>query len=450
MSRTWIVAGTDDHSRVFYDCLVGPDCRLVNPGDVEGELSAQSASPPDVLLVDTGSFHHPLLSALNNVVESHPTIMTVIVTPYRDGCPPSALPADAVIPRPQSPQELQRALDALSARAAMTVHLAGIQARLQHQIGKLQIVGRSEPMCRLLEGLSETGSRMSTVLISGETGTGKELIAQALHYLSPRSGGPFITVDCGTLSEGLADNELFGHVKGAYTDAAFASKGLVQEAEGGTLFLDEIEALSLTTQAKLLRFLQDRTVKPLGQPSFTKLNVRVVAATNTDLKGLVRQARFREDLYYRISVVPIVVPPLRDRKSDIHLLVRHFARLHSLESGDPPLIPAAILSEWLNHDWPGNVRELENRVQEWLAGGLASQAQESGGALLDSLSLGTFAAARLRSDSQYLRTLLAHTSGNMSAAARIAGIDRTNLRKLLRKHGITPHDYRGDPSRMSR
>jgi DNA-binding NtrC family response regulator len=289
------------------------------------------------------------------------------------------------------------------------------------------------------------------VLISGETGTGKELIARAIHYLGPRSGQPFITVDCGALPEHLVENELFGHARGAYTDAGAPFKGLVQEADGGTLFLDEVEALPLAVQSKLLRFLQERQYKPLGQVKYLAVDVRVVAATNLDLAKAVEKKTFREDLYYRLNVIRLRIPPLSKRKADIPALVQHFMQQYAPGTEPSPTLSEETKREWLAYHWPGNVRELENRVQEWL-----SVARDDFGYDPTSFSetapktIRTLAAVRHEAlehcERAYLQNLLSHTKGNLSAAARLAGIHRKSLSELLKRYGMDARRFRQLPA----
>ncbi len=341
-------------------------------------------------------------------------------------------------------ENLSRIRKVLLERLSIYRQLHALQARLQREMRQTQIVARSKAMREILQRLPSLSESQSTVLITGETGTGKELIARAIHYLGPRCGQPFVTVDCGALPENLVENELFGHVRGAYTDAGAASKGLIAEAHGGTLFLDEIEALPLSAQAKFLRFLQERQYKPLGQPRYVAADVRVLAATNVDLAEAVAEHRFRKDLYFRLNVVPLHIPPLRRRKSDIPALARYFLQIHGPRQRSPIEIPNALLQQWLTYDWPGNVRELENRVQEWLAVGLQRTPPVTAERV--DFPLPTIAevrqAALHQAECAYLHQLLQRTSGNLSAAARLAKIDRKNLRNLLKKYSIDAKRYR--------
>jgi DNA-binding NtrC family response regulator len=226
------------------------------------------------------------------------------------------------------------------------------------------IIGKSEVMLRIFDLVAQVAPSRSTVLIQGESGTGKELIAKALHSNSPRKDKPFVAVNTGSMPTDLLESTLFGHVKGAFTSAIAAKKGLFEVANGGTLFLDEIGNMGMDTQAKILRVLQDRRFMQLGGVQEIQVDVRIIAATNVDLRQAVRDGRFREDLFYRLNVISIDLPPLRSRREDIPLLAAHFLKHYAEENGVPPRTLAAdALRALIDYDWPGNVRELENAIE---------------------------------------------------------------------------------------
>jgi transcriptional regulator with GAF, ATPase, and Fis domain len=225
------------------------------------------------------------------------------------------------------------------------------------------VVGSSKAMQRVFELVATVAPTGSTVLLTGESGTGKEVVAKAIHYNSPRRKGPFIAVDCGTIPDSLIESELFGHTKGAFTGAVTTEKGLLDLAAGGTVFFDEIGELPPSTQAKLLRVIQEKEFRPVGGRGTVKVDVRVIAATNRDLDEMVKDGAFREDLYYRLNVFPIRVPPLRERKEDIPALTYHFLKKYSEETGkDVTHISLESIKRLTAYDWPGNVRELENII----------------------------------------------------------------------------------------
>src|SRR5882672_2068222 len=290
-------------------------------------------------------------------------------------------------------------------------------------------------------------SRLRFDVVEGETGTGKGLLAEAIHDASPRAGAPFIVLDCGAIPPTLIESELFGHEKGAFTGAAAARTGGFEAARGGTVFLDEIGELPLDMQPKLLRALEDRVVKRVGGNEPVRLDIRIIAATNRDLRAEINQGRFRSDLYYRLNTFRLRIPPLRERREDIALLVAHFHRQLS-QGGEAP--PAELIAELTRHDWPGNVRELRAAVERavllgdpavWRA--LCDDAPPP--AEDERFAEGTsFRASKERAvaawEREYTRALITRYGGNLSRAARAVRMDRNHLRELLRRHKITADD----------
>jgi len=298
------------------------------------------------------------------------------------------------------------------------------------------LLGESPAMQKVFNGIAKVAPTPATVLITGESGTGKELAARAIHYSSPRASAPFIPVSCAAIPEGLLESELFGHVKGAFTGAAETRAGFFQTADGGTLFLDEISSIPLTTQVKLLRVLQDREVCMIGSARPRTVDVRILAATNKDLLQLVEKEVFREDLYFRLNVLTIDLPPLRDRNDDVLLLVRHFAAMFAKEAGKPvPHFSGQALEVLRNHHWPGNVRELENVVHRLV---VMSDCERID--VPDLPSLMRFSALRqtrfdrtlAEVEAEYIRNVVASVGGNRTRAAEILGIDRKTLREKLK------------------
>ncbi len=313
-------------------------------------------------------------------------------------------------------------------------------------------IGGSRTMKELFGLLDRVAATEATVLLEGETGTGKEMLAEAVHSRSGRRDKPFVVVDCGALPRDLIGSELFGHVRGAFTGALNAKRGLIEEADGGTLFLDEVGELPLDLQPQLLRALEKREVRPIGEVRAHKVNIRVVAATNRNLAEQVRAGTFREDLYFRLAVVRAQVPALRKHKEDIPLLVRHFLR--ELKREDFEISPD-VLAQLMAHDWPGNVRELRNVVERGLslesgalpievAGGVGEATGDAGdyhpgGMSKDVLAKPFKEAKGLLVESferEYLTHLLARHNGNISRAALEAGIDRNYIHRLVKKYNI--------------
>ena len=313
--------------------------------------------------------------------------------------------------------------------------------RAQHEWGN--IVGRSAAMLEVYKIIARVAASASTVLIEGESGTGKELIARAIHYNSPRAERPFIVVDCGALAETLLESELFGHMKGAFTGAIANKKGLLEEAEGGTCFLDEMGAIGPSLQAKLLRFLQEREIRRVGGREGIKLDVRVIAATNKDLETLVREGKFREDLFYRLSVVSITLPPLRKRQEDISLLAEHFLTKYALRNQkDISHISPECLTRLSEHAWPGNVRELEHVIEHAVAlttnpvllpEDLPAKFRRSPSGGSDIASSSTSLREGVK---RHIQSVLKQAKGNKKLAAQLLGVNRRTLYRLAERYKI--------------
>jgi DNA-binding NtrC family response regulator len=299
------------------------------------------------------------------------------------------------------------------------------------------IIGESKAMTQVFRVIEKIAPTQATVLITGESGTGKELVARAIHYRSGHPSAPFVAVNCAAIPHELLESELFGHVKGAYTGATDTRAGFFQTANGGTLFLDEISSMSLPMQAKLLRVLQEKEFYMVGDKKPIKVNLRIIAATNLDLPSLVKNEAFREDLFYRLNVVNIQLPPLREREDDIILLIRLFAEKYARETGrkEAPAFSRQALETLLHYHWPGNVRELQNMVYNLL---IMTEGDEIGVADLPPAL--RYAPAHTPSltktlkelERDYIRQVLASVDGNKTEAARILGIDRKTLREKLK------------------
>lgn len=324
--------------------------------------------------------------------------------------------------------------------------LTTLSERLSGELAFAQLIGRDPVFLRVLEKIPALARSPVPVLITGETGTGKELTARAIHNLGSRRNYPFIAVDCGAVPDHLFENEMFGHARGGYTDAHRDQKGLVSMAEGGTLFLDEIDALSLAAQAKLLRFLQERTFKPLGSDRFSKASLNIIAAANRDLETCVRERLFRADLFYRLNGLRLTLPPLRDRRLDIELLATHFLDAFCDEARlERKTFSKAAVRKLSCHTWPGNVRELFNVVQQSALFCDGSHVLPDHIPLARSTSACSelptgFRAAReeaIRSfEREYVEQLLANHGGNVTHAAREARKDRRAFGRLVKKYSI--------------
>lgn len=443
MHQVCFIAQEDPFSRMIDNALRQHyPSKMLSPSQLQQTITDGYFSRPTIVIVSLELLSPRFLGGLEQLLRAHcDTLIIPISPPGQRSCLEDFTHwgVDEILPRPWEESSCAHVVARLLQRISTCDRLAAVQEKLRKQMSENQIVAKSKPLRELMQRLPALAESSATVLITGETGTGKEVLARAIHYLGPRSGQPFVTVDCGAIPEHLIENELFGHARGAYTNAATPAKGLIAEANGGTLFLDEVEALPLPVQSKFLRFLQERQFRPLGQTQYMRAEVRILAATNLDLSRGVAQNSFRADLYYRLNVVPLMLPPLRERKADLPALVHHFLRRYS--RGEEPCceVPPELMKAWLAYDWPGNVRELENKVQAWLM--LQSDTLAPASAhFSEQKEFLPLAEVRRRvtedCERAYLRNLLAHTQGNISAAARIAGMHRKNLGALLKKHGI--------------
>ncbi len=356
----------------------------------------------------------------------------------------------------QIQSDIQAELSGLCNKISYLYQLKKIHQEIGQKLRRRLIIGKSDAIRELVLKIPRYANSDSTILITGETGTGKELFARAFHYLGKRSEKPFVTVDCSTLPESLIENELFGHTKGAYTNAVSAQQGSLEQAQSGTVFLDEIESLPYSVQSKLLRFMQEREVKPVGGAGYKKIDARIIVASNENLLERVKQKTFRRDLYYRLSVARIDLPPLRERKTDIPLLADFFLKKYSNNATSLADVSQQHLDQWLCCEWRGNARELENRIQEYVlnkneyhSNGEWPEAEETvePPATLNAFEpLKKYRERLLRQyERPYLVRLLEHTRGNLGNAARIAEMNRKNFSLLLKKYNIDPGDLKRAP-----
>jgi len=366
------------------------------------------------------------------------------------------LGASDYVLKPFKNDELKIVVERLLETRRLLAENARLKQELAAQYRFGEIVGKSSRIQEVFGLLGQLSRSDATVLIEGESGTGKELAARAIHFNSPRSARPFVVVHCGALPEPLMESELFGHVKGAFTDATRDRMGLLESAEGGTVLLDEIGEMPPALQVKLLRFLQDREVRRVGSTESRRVDVRVIAATNKNLRTEVENSRFRVDLFYRLAVVPVLLPPLRERKEDIPLMAEHFLAHAAERAGKKGLaLSAESMAILLAHDWPGNVRELENAIAHAAALGSGADMgpdvlprrltgaapQAPAGAAWRGVSYREAKQRTLESfDRAYLSDLLRRSGGNVTRAAAEADMDRKNFYELLKKYGLSSRE----------
>jgi len=412
--------------------------------------AAFARGPVDLVVTDVRLPDGDGIEVLRHVKAASPETVVIVMTAFgttETAVAARKLGAEAYVLKPFDVDELR-----IAVRDALThQRLREENVRLQREAGERQkldqLIGASPAMAALFEMVRAIAPAGSTVLITGESGTGKELVARAIHALSPRAAGPFVSVSCGALPDTLLESELFGHMKGAFTDAHQNRKGLFEAAHGGTLFLDEVGETSPSMQVKLLRALQERKVRRVGGTDEIDVDVRLISATNVPLEDLVRERRFREDLFYRLQVIPIHTPPLRDRREDIPLLAEHFLERCARQMGKRVVkISEEAMVCLLRHAWPGNVRELENVVERAVA--LETTAAVLPERLSEAIRRGDHPTtavvigpgfsldAHLRAvEARLLGEALERAAGDRAEAARLLGVKPRALRYLLYKHG---------------
>ena len=385
------------------------------------------------------------LDVTEELLRIHPGLPVIILTAH--GSIPNAVEAMqrgafGYLTKPFDDKELKAKIEEGLSPQRMRGEIQRLKSLVNELYGMENIVARSPAMKRLLQQVVQVADSDATILLFGETGTGKEVFARVIHSNSRRNKGPFVALNCAAIPEMLFESELFGHVRGAFTNAHGAKRGLFQSANGGTLFLDEIGEMPLSMQVKLLRAVQEREVREVGSELSTKIDVRIITATNKDLGEAVKNGAFRNDLYYRISVVPLFIPPLRERPDDIPLLAQHFLtasakRANKILRGFTP----AALNRLVAHPWPGNVRELENVIEKATVmtrqDMITPDLLPPMGASLDS-PMKPLTEAKEEFEKTYLKNVLQLTGGNISRAAQFAGRYRADFYKMLKKYGLHP------------
>jgi DNA-binding NtrC family response regulator len=436
--------------RCGYDCLTADTS--------EQGLALVHTAQPDVVLVDLRMPGKSGIDIVKAVKASHPDIEVVLMTAYAT----IATAVDAIkqgafdyLPKPFTADQLQAVIQRTLRQKHIAVDVLRLKGELAARTDIGDMLGKSEAVVALRQNIRKIAATEATVLITGESGTGKELVARSLHQLSRRSTLPFVPVDCAALPESLLESELFGHEKGAFTGASLSRPGLFELAHTGTLFLDEVAELPLPLQAKLLRVLEARQLRRLGGRQLISVDVRLIAATNRDLAKAMEAGAFREDLFYRLNVIPIQVPPLRERRGDIALLATHFLLNGAPSSPSEPKGFAPEAMALLEHyGWPGNVRELKNTVeraralanQEYIQSeDLPAEIRHSTGELADrSASIHSFKAAKQEIVTEFeersLRELMERTGWNIAQAARTSGVHRKTIERKLKRYHLRRDD----------
>jgi len=396
----------------------------------------------DVVLTDLRMGSVDGMEVIRGALESAPSTQVIVMTAF--GTIESAVEAMRrgaydYVAKPFKGEELLLRVEKAVEKRRLLGEMSFLAGEFRDRYGLEHIVGRSQALREVLERVLRVAPSDATVLLTGESGTGKELVARALHAASRRAPHPFVPVNCAAITETLLESELFGHAKGAFTGAVRSRRGLFEEASGGTLFIDEIGETTPNFQAKLLRALQEGEIRRVGESMPVKVNVRVIAATNQDLKKAIAEKRFREDLFYRLNVVPLRIPPLRERPEDIPLLAAHFLGRHNRRTGEHKVLTAEALQRLVDQPWPGNVRELENMVEQAaaLSSGPeirapdirfeASAPSEAAPTLADAVEL---------AERRAIQAALGRTGGDLGRVARDLGISATTLWRKMKRLGL--------------
>jgi len=448
--RVLVVDDDQAHRTMLRTLVSGWGYEISEADDGDTAIQMVHGRPYDLILMDIRMIKVSGLEALAEIKAYNPAIPVIIMTAYSsvetavEGLKKGAYD---YLTKPLDFDELRLAMERAMDHSHLKEENRLLRETLGTQFDYRNIIGRSTAMVKLLETVAQVAPSEATVLITGESGTGKELIAGAIHFNSPRKAGPFVKINCAALTETLLESELFGHEKGAFTGAHRRREGRFLLADGGSLFLDEVSAMSLAMQVKLLRVLQEREITRVGGEEVIKVDVRVIAATNKDLIQEIEENRFREDLYYRLNVVALNVPRLREREEDIPLLTQHFLGMFAEKNQKKikGLTPQAM-DRLLKYEWPGNVRELMNAIERAVVLSRSEYLDQEDLPMVvkdeDSEGLGLLTESTVPADlpldevekATILKTLEA-CGGNKSEAARRLGITRKTLHKKLKKYG---------------
>ncbi|MDO8720466.1 MAG: sigma 54-interacting transcriptional regulator [Polaromonas sp.] len=442
-----VVDDDADMLRLLTMRLTAAGYRVTAVTSAEAALTQLQLERPQLVLSDVQLPGKDGLALFDEIRAQHPSLPVILLTAH--GTIPDAVAATerGVFTYLTKPFDGKSLLEKIAQALQLSAPIHSAQ-RGSPEAWQTHIISRSSRMAETLAEARMVAHSDASVLLRGESGTGKELLAQAIHRASARASKPFIAVNCGAIPEALLESELFGHVKGAFTDAVSNHKGLFQAADGGTLLLDEIGDMPPALQVKLLRVLQEREVRPVGASQSVPVNVRIISATHRDLEAAMEAGEFRADLYYRLNVVTLTLPPLSERREDIPLLANHFlvmlaAKYNKRLSGFAPEALKALTTA----AWPGNVRQLYNVVEQVCALSttpLVPLALVQRALRSPSVQVLTFTEAKQRFERDYLVGLLKLTDGNVADAARLADRNRTEFYRLMQKHGLTPGHFKAD------
>ena len=440
-TKNTILVVDDDvaHRTMLKTLLGGWGYTVYEADDGDSAIKAVQKTPFDLVLMDIRMIRVSGLAALSEIKSFNPAIPVVIMTAYASvETAVEALKKGAYdyLTKPLDFDELRIAIDRAMEHSHLKEENRILKETLEQSFDRRNIIGRSPAMERLLDTVSRVAPTEATILITGESGTGKEMIAGAIHFNSPRKSGPFVKINCAALTETLLESEIFGHEKGAFTGADRRKEGKFRQADGGTLFLDEVSETSLAMQVKLLRVLQEREITRVGGEEVLKVDVRIIAASNRDLMRDIEAGRFREDLYYRLNVVNLRTPPLRERREDIPLLARHFLDIFARKNAKTfhGFTPQSM-DHLLKYDWPGNVRELMNAVERGVVLARSEHLTDEEMPLIQERPVAVPYGEDLETvERETILRILREAGNNKSEAARRLGITRRTLHKKLKKY----------------
>ncbi|MEW5744747.1 MAG: sigma-54 dependent transcriptional regulator [Nitrospirota bacterium] len=452
MSRIMVVDDDKNLLELITMRLESSGYEVVTACKEEDALEALRQQPIDLSIIDLQLLRRDGILLMEELHAISPEMPAIILTAH--GSIESAV--DAVkrgaynyLTKPFDPQELLLQIDRALESRRLNDEIRRLKGLVEERFTFSNIIARSESMQMVLEQVARIAKTECTVHVQGESGTGKELIAKAIHLASLRNEAPFVAINCAAIPETLLESALFGHERGAFTGAVKSSRGLFAQADGGTIFLDEIGDMPLSIQAKLLRVLQERQFYPVGSEKPAEVDIRVIVATNKDLEAEVKKGSFREDLFYRIHVIPIYLPPLRDRREDIPLLADYYLK-NMAEQMNKPLkgFTPEAMQKLMSYDWPGNVRELRNSIeyaaamshQETITEDLILQNRD-----VQSEEIKPLKEARDAFERGYLIRMLEFTKGNVSKASMLAGKYRADFYNLMKKYNLNPDVFKKNP-----
>ncbi|MDY7032779.1 MAG: sigma-54 dependent transcriptional regulator [Thermodesulfobacteriota bacterium] len=450
MNRNFRILVVDDEQIMRDSChrvLSKEKYEVTTVSSGEAGIRLTKETSFDLILLDLKMPGMDGMEALKFFKEQDPEVVVIMITGYPDvetAVKAMKLGVYDYLSKPFTPQELRLVVERALEKRALSFENEYFRQQMSVRNQSDQIIGHSKPMQRIYEMIRKIAPTDSTVLVIGESGTGKELIAKAIHVHSLRGDKEFVAVDCGALVETLLESELFGHVKGSFTGATQTKHGSLELANGGTFFFDEVANLSLNMQSKLLRVIQEREIKPVGSERKIPIDVRIIAATNQDLRNAIKEKIFREDLYYRLSVFPIHLPPLRERNEDIPSLVEHFVKKHNKRRKKLAItIADETMDRLIGYVWPGNIRELENTIERALIltddgmilpRDLPWYIREQDGK--DVLPRELVSLKEV--EKYYIRHVLGKMNGNKSKTAQVLGIDRKTLYQKIKQYSLEP------------